>query len=41
MLLRTGLTKDLELQLGWQGPAWYQTKRDGKKSMTMAWGISV
>ncbi|VTX56815.1 transporter [Acinetobacter ursingii] len=31
MLLRTGLTKDLELQLGWQGPAWYQTKRDGKK----------
>ncbi|MBJ9983935.1 transporter [Acinetobacter sp. S40] len=31
MLLRTGLTKDLELQLGWQGPAWYQTKRAGKK----------
>ena len=31
MLLRTGLTKDLELQLGWQGPAWYQTKREGKK----------
>ena len=22
MLLRTGLAKDLELQLGWQGPSW-------------------
>ncbi|MEK5760947.1 transporter, partial [Acinetobacter variabilis] len=25
MLFRTGLARDLELQLGWQGPAWTQT----------------
>ncbi|WP_130803929.1 transporter [Acinetobacter ihumii] len=31
MLLRTGLAKDLELQLGWQGPSWYETKRAGVK----------
>lgn len=30
MLLRTGLTKDLELQLGWQGPVWNKTKRAGQ-----------
>jgi len=29
-LLRTGLMPDLELQLGWQGPAWTQTKYNGK-----------
>ncbi|MGE8560023.1 MAG: transporter [Acinetobacter sp.] len=29
MLLRTGLAKDLELQLGWQGPAWSKVKRAG------------
>lgn len=32
MLLRTGLAKDLELQLGWQGPDWYQKKRAGVKT---------
>ena len=26
MLLRTGLTDGLELQLGWQGPVWQQNK---------------
>lgn len=30
MLLRTGLAKDLELQLGWQGPAWSKTKTGGR-----------
>ena len=30
MLFRTGLADGLELQLGWQGPAWTQTKRAGK-----------
>lgn len=30
MLLRTGLTDSLELQLGWQGPAWAQVKRNGQ-----------
>ncbi|MFD1438655.1 transporter [Acinetobacter sp. ANC 4282] len=30
MLLRTGLAKDLELQLGWQGPAWSKIKRAGQ-----------
>ncbi len=29
MLLRTGLAKGLELQLGWQGPVWQQHKRAG------------
>ena len=31
MLLRTGLTDGLELQLGWQGPVWQQYKRAGVK----------
>lgn len=31
MLLRTGLTPSLELQLGWAGPAWTQTKYKGMK----------
>jgi hypothetical protein len=30
MLLRTGLAEDLELQLGWQGPAWSKVKRAGE-----------
>lgn len=30
MLFRTGLAKDLELQLGWQGPAWAKTKVAGR-----------
>lgn len=30
MLFRTGLAKDLELQLGWQGPAWSKVKRVGE-----------
>ncbi|MFH7765377.1 transporter [Acinetobacter sp. BSP-28] len=30
MLLRTGLAKDLELQLGWQGPSWSKTKTAGQ-----------
>lgn len=30
MLFRTGLAKDLELQLGWQGPAWSKTKFAGQ-----------
>lgn len=29
-LLRTGLSDDLELQLGWQGPAWSKTKVAGQ-----------
>ncbi len=29
---RTGLAKDLELQLGWQGPAWSKTKVAGRSS---------
>lgn len=29
MLFRTGLAPDLELQLGWQGAGWSQTKRAG------------
>ena len=30
MLLRTGLAQGLELQLGWQGPAWSKTKAGGR-----------
>ncbi|SPL68936.1 transporter [Acinetobacter stercoris] len=30
MLFRTGLTKSLELQLGWDGPMWSQTKYKGR-----------
>jgi hypothetical protein len=30
ILLRTGLTQGLELQLGWQGPAWSKTKVAGQ-----------
>ena len=30
MLLRTGLTQDLELQLGWQGPSWSKTRTAGQ-----------
>ena len=30
MLLRTGLAKDLELQLGWQGPSWSKMKTAGQ-----------
>ena len=41
-LLRTGLTQDLELQLGWQGPFWSQYKRAGVKNETHGLGdISV
>lgn len=32
MLLRTGLTPTMELQLGWQGPGWTQTKFKGNTS---------
>ena len=32
MLLRTGLAKGLELQLGWQGPVWQQNKYAGNKT---------
>ena len=32
MLLRTGLTPSMELQLGWQGPVWTQTKYKGEKT---------
>jgi hypothetical protein len=32
LLLRTGLTKNLELQLGWDGPTWAQTKVAGDTS---------
>ena len=35
MLFRTGLAKDLELQLGWQGPGWTQTKRAGKRQIPL------
>lgn len=38
MLFRTGLAKDLELQLGWQGPGWTQTKRAGKTTDTSGLG---
>lgn len=38
MLFRTGLGRDLELQLGWQGPAWTQTKRAGKKTDNSGFG---
>ena len=31
MLFRTGLTSSMELQLGWLGPAWTQTKFKGHK----------
>jgi len=31
MLFRTGLTPSMELQLGWEGPAWTQTKYKGNK----------
>ena len=31
MLFRTGLTSSMELQLGWAGPAWTQTKYKGEK----------
>ena len=30
MLLRTGLTDSLELQLGWQGPSWAKSKSNGR-----------
>lgn len=32
MLLRTGLTDSLELQLGWAGPAWSKVKESGRSS---------
>lgn len=42
VLLRTGLTQDLELQLGWQGLFWSQYKRAGVKNETHGLGdISV
>ena len=31
MLFRTGLTNSMELQLGWQGPAWTQIRRAGQR----------
>ena len=31
VLLRTGLTDNLELQLGWDGPTWTQTKVQGQR----------
>ncbi|MEB3753135.1 transporter [Acinetobacter sp. MD2(2019)] len=31
MLFRTGLAKDLELQVGWDGPAWTQIKNPTQK----------
>ncbi|WP_455602811.1 transporter [Acinetobacter pecorum] len=30
MLLRTGIAKDLELRLGWDGPGWKQVKSNGQ-----------
>ncbi len=30
MLLRTGIAKNTEVQLGWSGPAWTQSKSQGK-----------
>ncbi len=38
MLLRTGLAKGLELQLGWQGPVWQQNKYAGNKTETNGLG---
>ena len=38
MLLRTGLTDGLELQLGWQGPVWQQYKHAGTKKETNGLG---
>ena len=38
MLLRTGLTDGLELQLGWQGPVWQQNKYAGMKKETHGLG---
>ena len=38
MLLRTGLTDGLELQLGWQGPVWQQNKYAGMKKETNGLG---
>ena len=38
MLLRTGLAKGLELQLGWQGPVWQQNKYAGNKAETNGLG---
>lgn len=32
MVFRTGLTKDMELQLGWAGPTWLKTTQNGKKT---------
>ncbi|MFT4020388.1 MAG: transporter [Acinetobacter sp.] len=32
LLLRTGLADGLELQLGWDGPAWTQIKNPGRKT---------
>lgn len=42
MLLRTGLAQDLELQLGWQGPAWSKSK-NGKVNQLkrMVWVMSA
>lgn len=31
VLLRTGLTDNLEVQLGWDGPMWSQTKLNGQR----------
>lgn len=31
VLLRTGLTENLEVQLGWDGPMWSQTKLNGQR----------
>ena len=38
MMLRTGLSNGLELQLGWQGPVWQQHKRAGMKKETNGLG---
>ena len=32
MLFRTGLTDSMELQLGWEGPAWTQIRNAGQKT---------
>lgn len=42
MLLRTGLAEGLELQLGWGGPIWSQTKVNGEKTSSHGLGdISI
>ncbi len=41
MLLRTGLSDDLELRLGWAGPTWTQVNPMARLKKMMVWAMLV